>query len=509
MISRRSFVRGVGSGTLALPALSFGSGSGRAAPRAPGSARWRRLRSHLEGRLVLPGESGYPVAKQLSSAEFDSVDPAAVAYCESEADVALCLSFVQYERLAFAVRSGGHSAAGYSTSTGLVIDVSRLNSVTVEGSRVTAGPGTQLVDATAALAPHGLTVPGGFCPTVALGGFLQGGGTGLLSRSAGLAGDTLRAARVVLADGRVVRAGAREHDDLYWALRGGGGGNFGVVTSYTVAPVPVGELSSTSLTWGADEAVDVLDAWAHWIPDAPRALGGSAVVALPDAAPGTAPVVSVLLGSTGGRQQLDAEADRLVSAVGSPPASRQSSTAPYLTAMMNLYGCGDYAVPQCHRTGTGPEARLPRAAFAGERSRLFDRPPARTLWEQAVAHFDTVREPGRRHLLQVGALGGAVADLARTDTAYVHRDALFSASFLAVIAAGPADSSDRDAAQQWTDGGFDILDPYSNGETYQNFIDPRLRDWRDAYYAENYARLVSVKRSYDPHRVFRFPQAIG
>lgn len=155
------------------------------------------------------------------------------------------------------------------------------------------------------------------------------------------------------------------------------------------------------------------------------------------------------------------------------------------------------------------EARLLRAAFASERSRLFDRPPARALWERAAAHFDTVRVPGQRHLLQVGALGGAVADLTRTDTACVHRDALFSASCLAVIGTGPDDASDREAARQWTDGGFGILDPYSNGETYQNFIGPRLQDWRGAYYAENYARLVSVKRSYDPHRLFRFPQGIG
>ncbi|MFE4370222.1 FAD-binding oxidoreductase [Streptomyces sp. NPDC056835] len=509
MISRRSFVKGTGGGALTLSALSLGSVPGRASARTSRAARRERLRTHLTGRLVLPGDSAYPVAKQLSSAEFDAVDPAAVAYCESSADVALCLAFAQDEGMPVVARSGGHSAAGYSTTTGLVIDVSNIDSLSVRESRVVVGAGTQLVDATVGLAPHGLALSGGFCPTVALGGFLQGGGTGLLTRSAGISSDTVRAARVVLADGRIVRASPERHTDLYWALRGGGGGNFGIVTAYEIAPTRISELSSATLVWGYDAAVDVLDAWAHWITDAPRALGGSAVVALPDATPGTVPVVSVLLSSTGGRELLDAEADRLISAVGRTPATGQSATAPYLTAMMNLYGCGDYTAPQCHRAGTGPEAKLPRAAFASERSRLFDRPPARAMWEEAVGGFDAVRVPGQRHLLQVGALGGAVGDPARTDTAYVHRDSLFSASFLGVIAAGPADASDKAAARQWTDMGFGVLDPYSSGETYQNFIDPRLENWRAAYYAENYDRLVAVKRAYDPHRLFRFPQSIG
>ncbi|CAL9376422.1 putative FAD-linked oxidoreductase YvdP [Streptomyces sp. enrichment culture] len=506
MISRRSVIGGAGAGALALSlgTLTHGAAAG---PRR--DARWERLRRHLRGRLVLPGDAAYPAAKQLSTAEFDAVDPTGIAYCADAADVALCLAFAQDAGLPLAARSGGHSAAGYSTTTGLVIDVSRLASVTVSETSATLGAGTQLVDATHGLAPHGLALSGGFCPTVALGGFLQGGGTGLLTRSVGVSSDTVTAARVVLADGRTVRACRDRHPDLFWALRGGGGGNFGIVTSYEVTPTRIDTLSTANLTWRYDTAVDVLDAWARWIPDAPRALGGSAVVALPDAAAGNVPVVSVLLSSTAGEEVLAAQADRLAAAVGTAPATRQLSTAAYRTAMMNLYGCGDYTVQQCHRAGSAPDAALPRAAFASERSRLFDRPPARAMWERAVARFDAVRVPGQRHLLQVGALGGAVGDLARTDTAYVHRDALFSASFLGVIAASGADDSDRAAAREWTDAGFAVLDPYSNGETYQNFIDPRLENWRRAYYAENYERLVAVKRRYDPHGLFRFAQSIG
>ncbi|MGP4088700.1 FAD-binding oxidoreductase [Streptomyces sp. KR55] len=504
MITRRALLGAAGAGAMTL---SLGAAPPSAGPR--GTADWDRLRAHLKGRLVLPGDSAYPLAKQLSTAEFDSIHPQAVAYCASPADVALCLAFAQDEDITLAARSGGHSAAGYSTTTGLVIDVSALAGVSIGPDRATLGAGTQLVDATNALAPHGLAVPGGFCPTVALGGFLQGGGTGLLTRYAGIASDTVRAARVVLASGRHVRVSPDRHADLYWAIRGGGGGNFGIVTSYELDPLPVTELSRATLEWSYDAAVDVLDAWARWIVDAPRTVGGSAVVALPDAAPGNTPLVSVLLGSMGGPEVLAAEAARLVSAVGRAPVRQQTTTKPYVTAMMEQYGCGDYSVPQCHRTGSGPEARLPRAAFATERSRLFDGPPARTMWEDVVGLFDQVRVPGQRHLLQVGALGGAANDPGRTDTAYVHRDTLFNVSCLGVIAAGPVDESARAAARQWADTGFGVLDPHANGETYQNFIDPRLENWRSAYYAENYARLVEVKRRYDPYRLFRFPQSIG
>ncbi|KOV10324.1 twin-arginine translocation pathway signal [Streptomyces sp. XY431] len=506
MITRRSLL---GAGALALPLA--------AAPALPAVAtaaetrrrRWSGLSGRLHGTLVLPGDPAYGTAKQIGQTRFDSVEPAAVAYCADEADVALCLRYAQDRAVPIAVRSGGHSAAGYSTGTGLVVDVSRLNGIAVGAGSVTLGTGAQLVDVTNGLAPYGLAVSGGFCPTVALGGFLQGGGIGLLTRHVGVSSDTVTAARVVLADGRTVTASADRHEDLYWAIRGGGGGNFGVVTSYTVAPTTLTALAVGTLAWGPERAAAVLDAWAHWLVDAPRTIGGAAVVVLGDAAPGRPPTVSVLLSSVGTEAELTAQTDRLVDLVGAAPIARSGFGGPYHVVMNGLYGCGTLTQEQCHRAGTGPAAALPRPAYAVERSRLFPAPPARRMWEDAVALLDRERVPGQQHLIQVGALGGAANDLPRTATAYVHRDALFSTSFLGVIAAGPADEAATGAARRWTDAGFAVLDPHSNGETYQNFVDPELRDWAASYYAENYPRLVAAKHRYDPYRLFRFPQAIG
>lgn len=503
MISRRSFLVGAGGAALATTALS---GSARAQTRS--QVDWDRLRHHLRGRLVLPSDADYSTSKQLYLVQFDDTSPRAIAYCASAADVALCLGFAQDNAVPVVARSGGHSAGGYSTTPGLVIDVSGLDSVTLGRDTTTIGAGAQLVDITNKLAPAGLGISSGYCPTVAAGGYLQGGGLGMLTRSIGVASDKVTSAQVVLADGRVVTASARQHSDLYWALRGGGGGNFGIVTSYTFTPSPLTDLSVGILYWSYDQALDLLDAWTRWLPDAPKTLGGSLTISLDDAAPGKVPVAYVLLGSVDTGPGFAAEIDRLVALVGHAPASRQAFTAPYQTVMMTLYRCDKLTVEQCHRAGAIPGGQLPRPALGLERGRMFSRAMPRDGWSKALAVLDTERLAGQTHQLQVAALGGAANTPSRTATAYVHRDSLYMANFLASNVVPPVTDEAKAAAGRFVDTGFDVLDPHSNGETYQNFVDPRLPDWKRSYYAENYLRLRLVKGRYDPHNVFRSAQSV-
>ncbi|MFE2417284.1 FAD-binding oxidoreductase [Streptomyces hokutonensis] len=501
MLSRRNLLRaGAASlGLAAVPTLT-------AAP-ARAAVRWGSLRSHLRGDLILPGDATYDQAKQLDQIQFDTVLPSAVAYCESPADVALCLRFAADNDLATAVRSGGHSAAGYSTSQGLVVDVSRLDSIAVGSGTVTLGPGAQLVDITHTLASTGLAIAGGYCPTVRAGGFLQGGGLGPQTRTIGMACDTVTSARVVLADGRRVTASATDHPDLYWALRGGGGGNFGVVTSYTLTTNPVAEIAVAFVNWSYDQAVDVMNGWAQWLAGAPSTVGGLAEVNLTD--PSATPQVQVILLGLGGLDQLNQEATRLADAVGSAPASQFAALMPYESALMIAYGCSAYTVAQCHRTGTGTDAQLPRTAWADARSRLFTGPLPRSNWSELLTAYDTDRRSGQLRQLRATALGGAANAPGRTDTAYVHRDSLYLLTYNASIAVGPTDDDSLTAARAWADRGFRAMDPYSNGESYQNYIDPALSDHMAAYYAENATRLVRVKRKYDPYVLFRFPQAVS
>jgi FAD/FMN-containing dehydrogenase len=331
---------------------------------------------------------------------------------------------------------------------------------------------------------------------------------GLFTRSVGIASDKVNSAQVVLADGRVVTASPHSHSDLYWALRGGGGGNFGIVTSYDVTPSPLTDVAAVNLVWTFDQSLDMLDGWTRWLPDAPWTIGSGVNVTLTDAGPGTVPTASVFLGSVDTGAGFDAEIARLISLVGRPPVYQQKFNAPYRSVLMSLYQCSDLTAQQCHRADTSPDGRIQRPAFGAWRSRLFERTMPREGWAKALETFNAKRFPGQMRQLQISALGGRANTVARDATAYVHRDSLFSVSYLTSNAAAPVADEAKAAAWEYVDDGFAVIDPYSNGETYQNFIDPRLPDWRRSYYAENYARLARVKDKYDPYRFFRFAQGV-
>ncbi|SDO12492.1 FAD-binding oxidoreductase [Actinacidiphila guanduensis] len=481
------------------------------APAVPaGGTRvpWARLARHLQGRLVRPGDSSYALAAQLELGNFDHVRPQAVAYCTSAQDVSLALRFAQDHALAPAVRSGGHSYGGYSTGGGLLVDVSGLDSVTVGEGAVDLGPGAMNVDILTALAPHGLVVSEGGCATVAAGGFLQGGGFGFLTRPTGMACDALTSAEVVLADGRTVTASPTAHSDLFWAIRGGGGGNFGVVTRFTVTPQQGDGMLMANLVFDYDAAPRVLHGVAGWLVDAPRSIGGGAYVVHEDAAPGTVPAVNVMLASRGTPEEFAAQTERLLALTGAPLA-RQGGAMTYRQLMMLVFAGGTLTAEECRRAGKSPTGRLPRPAFALERSRFASAPFGEADWADVMTAFDAGRRAGQARYLDLHFFGGAANDPARTDTAYVHRDALFAVNYR-VFVNDPAEvtAEGTEAARRWADGGFATIDPLSSKESYQNWMDPDLADWRESYYAENLPRLAAVKAAYDPHGLFAFRQGI-
>ncbi|MFK0026127.1 FAD-dependent oxidoreductase [Streptomyces sp. NPDC090798] len=502
MITRRALI---GAGTAAvglavLPNTPVSAGS---------SAPWSSLAGKLQGQLVLPTDSGYGVAKQLELGQFDSVNPQAVAYCVSSSDVSVALRFAQDNGLPSAVRSGGHSFGGYSTTPGLIIDVSRLNAITVGSGTVDIGPGAKNVEILNALAPHNLVVSEGGCPTVSAGGFLQGGGFGFLTRPTGMACDAITSAEVVLADGCVVTASPTSHPDLFWAIRGGGGGNFGVVTRFTVTPHEGDQMAISNLIFPYDRAADVLHGVGQWLVDAPRTIGGGAYLVQADAAPGTVPALNVFLASRGTPAELAAEAARLLSLTGAVTA-RQDAVMTYQQVMMMIFGCSTLTQDQCQRAGKSPSGVLARPAFGLERTRLGSAPYAQSDWANVVTAFDADRKAGQARYLDFHFFGGAANDPARTDTAYVHRDSLFSVNYRVLINDPAQVTAEAKAvATSWVDHGFDTVDPLSNGETYQNWMDAELPNWRQSYYAENYARLKVVKAKYDPYRYFKFAQGIG
>ena len=202
---------------------------------------------------------------------FDGIRPGAVARCKTAQDVRACLDFARRNGIPIHARSGGHSYAGWSTGPGLVIDVSPMNQVSVNaGSTVAAiGAGTKLIDIYNELAVHGRTLPGGSCPTVGIAGFALGGGISMLGRAYGLACDSLKQVEIVTAAGDILTCDARHHPDLYWACRGGGGGNFGIATSFQFQTQPLKNITTLSLEWDWALAAKAMKSWQKWGPNAP------------------------------------------------------------------------------------------------------------------------------------------------------------------------------------------------------------------------------------------------
>ncbi|TDU02192.1 FAD/FMN-containing dehydrogenase [Streptomyces sp. 846.5] len=510
MVSRRSFIRLGATAAATAAATAVGASGALPAVFAQAAAPdWAGLAGRLSGPLVLPSDTNYATAKQIQWSQFDSVNPAAIAYCRSAADVSACLVFARANGLPATPRSGGHSFSGFSLGPGLVMDVSQINGVQLSGGTATVGGGALQIDVLNGLSGSGLALPGGLYPTVGSGGFIQGGGLGWETRLLGMACDTLLSAQVVLADGTVVTCSPKHDADLFWALRGGGGGNFGVVTSYSMAPTAVTTMTNFTLTWTWDQAADVLAGWQEWALDGPRQLSSGPAIALFDAAAGNVPLVSVAGVWMGNPAAAGPLLDALVALVGHAPASRTSADFSYTNGMLNWYGCSNLTVSQCHRVGTTGDGQLGRFGWSLDRSRLFSDPLPTAGIDALLAAFDANRTSGQSRFMRAIVLGGRANDLGRTDTAYVHRDSQFIVSFDIGLPSATPSVSDQSAAQAWATGGFNAVDPYSNRESYVNYLDPLLADWSSAYYAENYPRLQRVKACYDPTNFFRFAQSIN
>ncbi|GAB2585300.1 FAD-binding oxidoreductase [Streptomyces capparidis] len=509
MIRRRALLTAGAATSLAASGLTLTGAAGAAGGRTRGGrVPWDRLRTAIRGDVVLPGDADYARARQLASAQFDDVRPRAVVYCETDRDVRTTLLFAQDTGLHTAVRSGGHGFTGWSTTEGLVLDVSRMRRIRAGRSTVRLGPGAQAVDVVAALSPLGVTVPAGFCPTVCPGGFVTGGGMGWQFRKYGPTSDRLVSARVVLADGRIVTASRERHADLLWALRGGGGGNFGVVTDFELAPTREDRVVTFDLTWPWHLADRVLASWQEWAAAAPASLAPRAGVLLRDAGAGTAPTVMVMGAHFGAESELTALLAELTADIGRPPDTAVVAERGYREAMMRLFGCEDSSVEQCHVTGSNPEALLPRTTWVRHRSRMFDRRVPGSGVADMLAAFDADRRAGQYRWLGFVALGANADRLRPGDTAYAHRGAGLFAVYTVGLGSPRPGAEDLAAAAAWVDGGFAAMDPHSSGGTYVNYPDPGLTDWPRAYHGANLPRLSAVKRAYDPYGFFRFPHAV-
>ncbi|MFG2987887.1 FAD-binding oxidoreductase [Streptomyces sp. NPDC048257] len=466
----------------------------------------------IDGRVVLPGDRDYPEARRLFQPRYDGVAPAAVAYPAHAADVAVCLDFARRSAAPVVPRGGGHSYAGWSTrSAGLVIDTGAMAAVSLEGDGVRIGAGARLGAVHAALAGRGRSVPTGLCPSVGIAGLTLGGGLGLASRAYGTTADRLTGARVVTPDGIVREVSADRDPELFWALRGGGGGNFGVVTEFRFRTHPVGACAFAELHWHGGDSAAVLRGWQRWLAELPDPFWSQVEFTLEGGS--EAPAVRVVC--LDGRPELERQLTRLADLAGGAPRDGRIAVLSHEDTVRAMSGCPELSPAQCRLPGTlpgrDPQGRLGRDSYAARSDfwaggGLPDAAIGTVL--DAVRRYGTSVPRGGRGVVQFdGVCGGAVNRVPAGSTAFVHRDSAFLAQYL-VYWPEAAPAAEVARHQRWLDGLWQDLRPWASGRAYQNYTDPKLIGWGEAYYGRNLARLQEVRRAYDPDRLFRFPQAV-
>jgi FAD/FMN-containing dehydrogenase len=493
-LDRRAFL-GLGAAgalELALPAELT------AAATLPKPAA-RALRSAVRGRVLFPRTPGYNSERLVYNLRYDGVRPQAVVQPLDTRDVQAVVHWANRFNVRITARSGGHSYAGYSTiGNGVVVDLSGLRGIRVSGGRATVGPGAQLIDVYSKLASRGLLVPAGSCPSVGIAGLALGGGHGLSGRRFGLTSDNLAAATIVTADGRARRVDANTNEDLYWACRGGGGGNFGIVTSLTFRAHRATGAAWFFIRFPWSQAGEAMAAWQRFAPHAPPAL--TSIFTLGTSGGSGSPSVTALgqyFGSVSALRRLIAPLARVSG------ASVSIGSSSMMSLVLRWAGCLDEGLRACHTRGTSPGGQMPRASFFAK-SDYFDEPlPARG--RQVM--IDWIERRQRTPSLGSGALimdayGGAYNRPAADATAFVHRDMLFSLQYGAYF------TGNGSASRRWINGVWRALRPYASGQAYQNYIDPQLTTWQRAYYASNLPRLRQIKADVDPDFMFRFRQAI-
>jgi Berberine and berberine like/FAD binding domain len=351
---------------------------------------------------------------------------------------------------------------------------------------------------------HDRLLPGGSCPTVGIAGLALGGGIGVFGRKFGLTTDNIRSINMVTADGSALSADASSHPDLLWASQGGGGGNFGVATSFdfTVHPMPLVTLFTLQYPWGA--AATMLAAWQEWTATAPDELWSNCQL-LSQGSYGYLPqIAGVYCGTPSALASVLAP---LKSAIGTAPTYSFNGAEEYLRAMEIEAGCLGLAIAACHLTTQTPSGHLSREAYDAKSS--YVNAPMTTAEVQRIV--DAVENlhahaPTLGGGLAFDAYGGAINAVPSAQTAFVHRDKL--ACIQATYSWSSATSTSEIAAgAQWLAYlAANVFDPSTGA--YQNYIDPTLANWQSAYYGENLARLVSIKQKFDPNNLFSFAQSI-
>jgi FAD/FMN-containing dehydrogenase len=446
------------------------------------------LKAALRGEIIAPGDEDYDEARKVYNGMIDR-RPRLIVRCAGVADVITAVNFARDNRLTLAVRGGGHNGAGLGIcDDGLVIDLSPMKGIRVDPKTRTARveAGCTWGDVDHATHAFGMAVPAGIISTTGVSGLTLGGGHGYLTRKYGLTIDNLLAADLVLADGSFVTASAEEHPDLFWAIRGGGG-NFGVVTSFLFRLHPVDTVYAGVTLWPIDKATEVLKWYRDFITKAPEDIYGFfAFLNVPPAPPFPEEIHNKSMCG-------------VVWCYTGPLDKGEQAFKPVL----------DFGPPKFAHLGAMPFTML---------QTMFDPllPPGlqwywrgdffRELNDEAVAEHVKYGSqlPSALSTMHLYPVNGAVHRVGASDAAWAYRDVTWSAVYAGI----DPDPANKDAITAWTKEYSSALHPYSAGGAYVNFMMEEGQERVKATYGDNYRRLAEVKAKYDPKNLFHVNQNI-
>jgi hypothetical protein len=487
-LDRRQLLARAGQVSLVAGAatlLASGCGESEATATTPTAEASRTpnlagLRKVVKGTVYTRSTPGFTTERTVFNTNYAGTVPLAVVRASSAADVAATIKWAAYYGVPIRARSGGHSYGGFSTvQNGVVVDLRSLNAIKVGKGSAQIGAGNNLWSVYSRLARSGVMVPGGSCPTVGFAGLALGGGMGLAGRKYGLTSDNIKGVQVVTADGKIRNATGSSASDLLWASQGGGGGNFGITTAFTMQTHTAPTVSHFRATWPWSEAESVLGAWLSFGPKSTSNL--TSICSLLGQG-GATPLVIVEGQYFGTQSQLQGVIAPLLR--DAPGGSVSYGTTDYLGAVEYFGGC---SASSC---GTySPQAFTANSSYV---QKVFPSGGLRAAIS-AVEH------------LGVGSLlfdcyGGAINDVATSKTAFAHRDMLACIQFYC--------NGGGSTVRGWLDNAHQVLKPYVSTSAYANYIDPTLKGYQTAYYGSNLPRLRTIKKKYDPQNLFAFPQGI-
>lgn len=473
-----------------------------AGPALPEGSDWQQFQQQLQGRLLGADHAEYSWRANSANSRFDHQVPALIVQVATSADVQLTLQFVRRFNLPFAIRGGGHSYTGWSSTTGLLLDMSQLNQIHYADGQAQIGAGAKLGEVYAALGRHQQSIPAGSCASVGIVGLMQGGGLGIADRLYGLTCDAVLDVEIVTADGQLLQCNERQHADLFWALRGGGGGQFGVITRLTMRTFPTAPVRNYIGRYPLKNGEQVLMEWQRWSAQLPDTVWTQLAIWV--SGNNKTPQIQIRCCGIGHQTAVTTAWQQLENRLSGLWGEVDMQDHQYLDFMLS--DCKGLDSNQCQQPSQHADGRLKRVALAGS-SDMFNQGLDVPGCQALLSALRRRAQQGQTGAVLLTLMGGAIAKKPKSYNAFAHRQALFSAQYLAIH---PEHSTEAELSQSaaWCHQMRYQLRRWSSGGAYLNYTDGLMKHPATAYYAGHYARLQQIKRQYDPQSLFRQPQGI-